>query len=109
MFRSRPDFVMRGRQSYTGGKYGKPRAPTVERMIDGSEYADDCAMLYPSREQLVKYVPLLVAHFSDFGIQVHVGEKGNAAGSKSEVGFFAATYRTYQHIDTSTTPPIFHH
>ena len=68
-------FVMRGRQSYTSGKYGKPRAPTVERMIDSLEYAHVYALLYPSREQLVKYVPLLVAHFSDFGMEVHVVRK----------------------------------
>jgi hypothetical protein len=79
-------------------------------MEDGSEYADDCAMLYPSRVQLVKYVPpLLVFHFGDFGMQVHVGETGKAVGSKSEVGFFAATYRTYQYIDTTASPPIFQH
>ena len=100
VFRSRPGFVMRGRKWDTGGKHSPPNAPTTERMEDGSEYADDCAMLYPSRVQLVKYVPLLVSHFGDFGMQVHIGEKGKAVSSKSEVGFFAATYRTYQYIDT---------
>ena len=62
MFRSSPDFVMRDRKSCTGGKYSPPSTSSgaVERIIDGSEYADDCAMLYLSRAQLVKYIPLLV-------------------------------------------------
>jgi hypothetical protein len=40
---------------------------------------------------------------------VHVGEKGNASGSKSEVGFFAAAMRTYQHVDLLASPPVFVH
>ena len=74
--------------------------------MDSSEYADDCATLYSSREQCELYVPLMVGHFADFGLQVHVREVGKAAGSKSEVGFFAAALRTYARVDLKATPPV---
>jgi hypothetical protein len=82
VFRSRPDFVMSGRKSFLGGEFcgSEPRAPTVGKKLDGSEYADDCAVLYPSRDQTSKYAPLLVVHFADFGMEVHVGEKGECFG-----------------------------
>ena len=102
---------MSGRESFLGGRAcgENPRASTVARKEDSSEYADDCAIMYPSRAQCEKYVPLIVAHFRVFGLEVHVGERGSAAGSKSEVGFFAAAYRTYAHVNTSVSPPIFEH
>ena len=45
-------------------------------------------------------------HFQLFGLTVHTGPAEQAHKSKSEVGFFAATYATYDHIDTKVHPPI---
>ena len=102
---------MRGRVWSTGGdvssKTGKPWAPTQVFEVDDSEYADDCAILYNSRAEAVKWIPKMIVHFQLFGLTVHTGPAEQAHKSKSEVGFFAATYATYDHIDTKVHPPIF--
>ena len=64
--------------------------------LDDSEYADDTAALFVSRNALDKYSPLLVRHFAKFGLEVHVGDvRKPKKKSKTEVLFVAAPPSAY--------------
>ena len=41
--------------------------------LSGSEYADNTAVLFDSRETLETFSPLLINHFENFGMKVRVG------------------------------------
>ena len=55
------------------------RAYGEEFPFTDSEYADDTAALFDSRESLQTNAPLLLKHFSRFGMEVH---KGNLPAEK---------------------------
>ena len=78
VFRTKSDFVMTGR-SY--------RAYGDEFALEDSEYADDTAVLFDSRESLDAGVPQLIGHFARFGMEVHTGNLPAERKSKSEVLF----------------------
>ena len=82
-FRTKQDFVIgsssRGnkRKRTLGGAH-RPFKDGVESFeISDSEYADDTAVLFPSREELAKWAPLLIKTFADFGMEVHVKQPGD--------------------------------
>ena len=64
IFKSKPDFVLTGR-SY--------RARGTDFSLPDSQYADDTAILFTSRESLEESSPLLIRHFAKFGLSIHVG------------------------------------
>ena len=84
IFKSKPDFVLTGR-SY--------RARGTDFSLPDSQYADDTAILFTSRESLEESSPLLIRHFAKVGLSIHVGtlEKD----SKTEILFVAAPKSTY--------------
>ena len=45
--------------------------------VSDSEYADDTAVLFPSRAELEKWAPVLIQTFADFGMEVHVKKPGD--------------------------------
>ena len=57
------------------------------------EYADDTAVLFPSREDVEYSAPHLLAHVSKFDLEIHVGTPEKS--SKSIVLFVSAPNRTY--------------
>ena len=65
VFYSKPDFTLTGR-SY------RARGGTFFILPD-SQYADDTAVLFISRESLENSSSLLIAHFAKFGLSIHVG------------------------------------
>ena len=85
VFRTLPDFVMTGRRVDTAG--------AEEFAFDDSEYADDTALLFCSRCDVERQTPALLAHFADWGMEVHAGALGK--GSKSEILFCPAPARVY--------------
>ena len=85
VFRTKMDDCLTGR-SY--------RARGEEFDLSDSEYADDTAVLFTSRESLVEGTPHMIAHFSRWGLEIHVGRKDKE--SKSEVLFVAAPPHTYE-------------
>ena len=92
MFRSKEDFVLTGRRPQTKG---------TDFSFGDSEYADDTAVLFPTRESLEYYTPLLFKHFERFGMEVHTGDKNQPdKPSKTEVLFVAAPSTMYN--DPST-------
>ena len=53
-----------------------------EFVFDDSEYADDTALCYASRRDAEQQTGPLMAHFGDWGMEVHAGKPGK--DSKSE-------------------------
>jgi len=43
--------------------------------LDVSEYTDDTAVIFDSRNVLTNFTPLVITHFSKFGMEVHVGDR----------------------------------
>ncbi len=41
--------------------------------VDDSEYADNTAVLFPTRESLEECLSDLISHFKRFGAEIHVG------------------------------------
>ena len=83
-FYTKQDFILTGR-SY--------RARGVEFCLPDSQYADDTAVLFTSRESLEETVPHLLAHFAKFGLEIHVGKPEKE--SKTEILFVPAPPNTY--------------
>ena len=91
IFKTKEDFVMTGR-SY--------RAYGDEFPLTDSEYADDTAALFDSRESLEVNAPLLLNHFLRFGMEVHKGNRPAGKDSKTEILFCSKPPRMYK--DPST-------
>ena len=51
--------------------------------LPDSEYADDTAVLFVSRDSLDAGVPQLITHFAQFGMKVHSGNACREKHSKS--------------------------
>ena len=102
VFLSKPDSVITGR---------RPTAKGIPFEVNDSEYADDTAMLFDSRQSAVKYCPLLVSHFKQYGMEIHTGdERDPEKKSKTEVLFVSAppsSYKdpgTYDNVDLGVIP-----
>ena len=92
MFRTKEDFIMTGRRVKTKG---------IDFLLGDSEYADDTAVLFNSRQELEMYTPLLLQHFERFGMEVHTGHVDEPdKPSKTEVLFVAAPASRYVNPDT---------
>ena len=89
LFHSKTDFVLTGRTSFEQGE---------EFALPDSEYADDTAVLFISRESLQSSTPQMITHFDRFGMSIHVGTEEKP--SKSEVLFVAAPPTVYDNPDT---------
>ena len=85
-FRTKEDFIMTGRSHQAYGE---------EFPFTDSEYADDTAALFDSRESLQTNAPLLLKHFSRFGMEVHKGNLPAEKESKTEILFCSKTPQMY--------------
>ena len=92
IFRSKEDDMLTGRRfAAKGDEFG----------VNDSEYADDTAAMFVSRESLARYCPPLVEHFHSYGMDIHTGDVCFPdKKSKTEVLFVAAPPSTYK--DPST-------
>ena len=102
VFLSKPDNVITGR---------RPTAKGTPFELNDSEYADDTAVLFDSRQSAVEYCPLLVNHFRQYGMEIHTGDvRDPEKKSKTEILFVAAplsTYKdptTYDNVDLGVIP-----
>ena len=69
--------------------------------VDDSEYADDTAVFFDTRENLSLYAPLLLDHFKKFGMEVHAGDRRKPdKPSKTEILFVASPAKSYVTPDT---------
>ena len=89
VFHTRMDFTMTGRNSCT-------RGDTFP--IDDSEYADDTAVLFPTRDSLEQSAPDMILHFKRFGAEIHLGTADK--DSKSEVLFVSKPECMYDDPET---------
>ena len=92
--RTKQDFLLgtgtRGntRKWDLGGKRG--RCSGVEEFkISDSEYADDAAVVFTSREELEHWSPLPISTFADCGMEVHIKQPGDGKKPKTIVLFVA--------------------
>ena len=87
IFRTKKDFILTGRRSTTKG---------IDFSLSDSEYADDTAVLFDSKETLETFSPLLINHFEKIGMEVHVGhcDQPNKP-PKTEVLFVSAPPSSY--------------
>ena len=92
LFHSKKDFILTGR---------RPKSKGSQFSFDDSEYADDTAVLFESRESLEEFTQLLINHFARFGMEVHTGDSNQPEKPpKTEVLFVSAPSTTYK--DPST-------
>ena len=66
VFLTKPDSKLTGR---------RPTAKGIPFELNDSEYADDTAMLFDSRESAEKYCPLLWSHFKQYGMETHTDDE----------------------------------
>jgi exonuclease III len=64
-----------------------------------SLFADDCALIFETREDLIAGTDAIYAHLRKFGLNMHVG-RGDMA-SKTEAMFFPKARQSYEDGDTS--------
>ena len=64
-----------------------------------SLFADDCALIFETREDLIAGTDAIYAHLRKFGLNMHVG-RGDMA-SKTEAMFFPKARQSYEEGDTS--------
>ena len=92
VFRTKNDFCLTGRRVTSSG---------IDFEFPDSEYADDTAVLFESRNDLVIYIPLLLNHFNRFGMEVHVGDISLPdKPSKTEILFVSAPFKFYHDSNT---------
>ena len=68
----------------TGRRY---TAHGEEFPVSDSEYADDTAVLFPTRQEMDDRVPKVMAHFAKWGMEVHYGSRATnpVKESKTEI------------------------
>ena len=82
IFRTKKDFILRGRRSAT---------KEIDISLSDSEYADYTAVLFDSKETLETFSSLLIIHFEKFGMEFHVSHCDQTnKPSKTEVSFVSA-------------------
>ena len=87
IFRTKNDFKLTGRRHNSKG---------TDFDVDDSEYADDTAVVFNSREDIETYSPLLVKHFDCFGMEIHVGDYDIPdKPSKTEILFVSKPLKSY--------------
>ena len=91
IFRSKSDMKMTGR-SYTARGESFP-------LLD-SEYADDTAVVFNSRNDVVEGIVSMIEHFARFGTEIHTGAVEPRENSKTEVLFCSKPLSLYNSPDT---------
>ena len=90
-FRSARDFKMTGR---------RPTARGEDFDVCDSEYADDTAIPFATREIAEERSPQLFSHFERFDMQIHRRAAGSSKASKTEMLYVAAPASCYANPDT---------
>jgi hypothetical protein len=94
---SRPEFRTVNEGKTMGEKWNRKRGATSFELW-ASLFADDCAVFFNSREELVIGTQHLFTHLRKFGLEMHVG-RGSTA-SKTEAMFCPRPRRAYEDGNT---------
>ena len=101
ILRIKKDFILTGSKLITEG---------INFSLSDSEYIDDTAVLFDSREDLEKISPFLLNRFENFGIEVHVDHCNQPnKPSKTEVLFVSvppSSYTVTTNFDNRNLKPI---
>mmetsp|Transcript_34064 Transcript_34064/g.40061 ORF Transcript_34064/g.40061 Transcript_34064/m.40061 type:complete len:458 (-) Transcript_34064:220-1593(-) len=95
----KPVFRTRVDGELYGTKPNQAEGVTFEFWV--SLFADDCVLLFDSREQLQLGVAHINEHFKKLGMKMHVGVVGGANKSKTEAMYIPGRSRSYQNGDTA--------
>ena len=91
IFKTKRDFILTGRSF---------RARGEDLPLLDSEYADDTAIIFNSRDDLTNGVCSIIAHFASFGMEVHSGKIEPKEDSKSEILFCPKPKQLYINPET---------
>ena len=92
--------VQSGSSRETGRRYN---AKGTDFSVDDSEYADDTAVLFTCRQEVVQYAPSLFNHFHRFGTEVHAGDLSQPdKPPKTEILFVAGPNSENPNLDRIT-------
>lgn len=83
----KPQFCTKELGEVTGSRHDQKRDITSFELFS-SLFADDCALIFNSREDLITGSNYIFTHFLRFGLQIHIGRGGTA--SKTEAMFCPA-------------------
>jgi len=95
---SKPEFMTREHGKITGERTSRVRDASSFELWT-SLFADDCVLLFQSRDELIRGSSHIFAHLQKFGLCMHVG-RGDAA-SKTEAMYFPPPRTAYEAADTS--------
>ena len=82
-----------------GERSGRVRGVTLFNLW-ASLYADDCAIFFKTRQDLITGSTYLFSHLARFGLHMHVGR--GSTKSKTEAMFFPKPRTPYEDADTSS-------
>jgi hypothetical protein len=98
---SKPQFMTRENGLTSGEKPTRVR-DALPFELWTSLFADDCALLFNSREDLIRGSNHIFSHLRKFGLLMHVGRGGTA--SKTEAMYFPSPRQRYTDGNTSNFP-----
>ena len=95
---ARPEFMTR-ESGVTMGENSTRKRDATSFELWASLFADDCALLFNSRDDLITGSNHIFSHLRKFGLQMHIGR--GAAASKTEAMYFPPPRQAYAAADTS--------
>jgi hypothetical protein len=95
---ARPEFKTR-KSGVTMGENSNRKRDATPFELWASLFADDCALLFNSRDDLITGSNHIFAHLRKFGLQMHIGR--GATASKTEAMYFPPPRQAYAAADTS--------
>jgi hypothetical protein len=95
---ARPKFKTR-KSGVTMGENSNRKRDAIPFELWASLFADDCAILFNSRDGLITDSNYIFAQLRNFGLQIHIGR--GARASKTEAMYFPPQRQAYAAADTS--------
>jgi hypothetical protein len=98
---AKPEFTTREGDAgmVTGDAEWRPKKGTTVFELWASLFADDCALLFNTRDDLIEGATCLFNHFRRFGLQMHIGRGQDA--SKTEAMYCPTRGNIYEEADLS--------
>ena len=95
---SKPKFMFDDKHGLIGTNYRIKRKTTCFEFFHNL-FADDCAIMFESREHLIEGTDIIYAHLKKFGLTMHCGRNG--AKSKTEAMYVPSSMNQYDDADTT--------
>ena len=95
---AKPTFQTRADGVTSGERPTRKRGGTVFELF-ASLFADDCALFFETRADMVTGTSYLFNHLRKFGLKMHIGS--GATASKTEAMYYPPTRMAYEDGDTT--------